>query len=102
MNHKPWNIRLVEALSNPPKKLYHVAHVDKLEKYENAGQIYPPVRGFDTLEGAKEHAKSFRHIILEIEVDIVQALPDYHNKYGLAWFSPLHIKKWKVLQNGAK
>lgn len=101
MEHIPWPNRVINALSNPPKKLYHATTVGKLEKYENTGLIYPPVRGFDTLEGVQEWARlvNSRTIILEFEVDVVQALPDHHNKYGLAWWSPKLVTEWKVIEN---
>lgn len=53
---KPWPERVVSALANPPTVLYHATTPRKLLRYEQTGAILPPVRGFDTLDGAKESA----------------------------------------------
>lgn len=97
---KPWPDRVVAALQGPtPTVLYHATTPRKLERYKQSGGIHPPVRGFDTFEGAQEWARlvSGRTILMRIEVEHAQALPDHHNSLGLAWWSPVKCLKFEVL-----
>lgn len=92
----PWPERVVSALANPPTVLYHATTSRKLTRYEQTGAILPPVRGFDTLAGAKEWARltNGRVVILRLKVHHAQALPDHHNAHGLAWWSPVACDSW--------
>lgn len=71
-----------------------------MARYEQTGAILPPVRGFDTLAAVEEWARltNGRSIILRIEVESAQALPDHHNEHGLAWWTPVKVEKWSRLK----
>ena len=93
--------RVTEALSGPaPRTLYHATTPRKLARYKSTGAILPPVRGFDTLDAAQEWAQltNGRSILLCIEVEHAQALPDHHNAHGLAWWSPVACKEWEEVK----
>ena len=96
----PWNERVLVALEDPPKVLYHATTLRKLARYEQTGAILPPVRGFDALAAAEEWARltQGRSIILRIEVEHSQALPDHHNSIGLAWWTPVKVEKWSRMK----
>ena len=95
-----WHRRVVDALSTPPTVLYHATTPRKLARYVATGAILPPVRGFDTLEGVQEWARltNGRTVILKFEVQHTQALPDHHNVYGLAWWTPVAVHSWTLIQ----
>ena len=97
----PWHHRVVDALSTPPTTLYHATTPRKLARYVATGAILPPVRGFDTLEGVREWARltDGRTVILKLEVEHAQALPDHHNAFGLAWWTPVEVSRWTVVQD---
>lgn len=96
----PWHERVTAALTNPPTVLYHATTPRKMARYEQTGAILPPVRGFDTLAAVEEWARltNGRTIILRLEVEMTQALPDHHNEYGLAWWTPVKVGKWSRLK----
>ena len=96
----PWHERVTSALVNPPRVLYHATTPRKMARYEQTRAILPPVRGFDTLAAAEEWARltQGRSIILRIEVEHAQALPDHHNSIGLAWWTPVKVGKWSRLK----
>ena len=95
----PWHRRVVDALPTPPTTLYHATTPRKLARYVATGAILPPVCGFDTLEGVQEWARHGRTVILKLEVEHAQALPDHHNAYGLAWWTPVAVSRWTVVQD---
>lgn len=96
----PWHERVTAALTDPPSVLYHATTPRKMARYEQTGAILPPVRGFDTLAAVEEWARltQGRSIILRIGVEHAQALPDHHNEYGLAWWTPVKVEKWSRLK----
>lgn len=96
----PWHRRVVDALPTPPTTLYHATTPRKLARYVATGAILPPVRGFDTLAGVQEWARltDGRTVILKLEVEHTQALPDHHNAFGLAWWTPVEVSRWTVVQ----
>ena len=97
----PWHRRVVDALPTPPTTLYHATTPRKLARYVATGAILPPVRGFDTLAGVQEWARltNGRTVILKLEVEHAQALPDHHNAYGLAWWTPVAVGRWTMVQD---
>lgn len=98
----PWHRRIVDALSTPPTTLYHATTPRKLARYVATGAILAPVQGFDTLKGVQEWARlvNGRTVILKFDVVHAQALPDHHNTYGLAWWTPVAVSRWTVVQPG--
>lgn len=96
----PWHRRVVDTLPTPPTTLYHATTPRKLARYVATGAILPPVRGFDTLAGVQEWARltNGRTVILKLEVEQAQALPDHHNAFGLAWWTPVAVSCWTMVQ----
>lgn len=67
--------------------LYHATTPKKAKLYRESGQIYKPVRGFTTLQGAMAWAmKVGRTVIYEVNGDPAYKLPDHHNAFGDAWW----------------
>lgn len=78
-------------------KLYHCTTPKKAEKYKITGCIWRPVRGWNTIEAARNWArKTLRSIIYEIEVDpdprVTHPLPDHKNKFGRAYWTDDNVK----------
>lgn len=71
-----------------PILLYHCTTPKKFERYTSSKCILPPIRGFNTLEGAIAWGlKVRRSIIIAIPCDTkVYKLPDHHNKFGIAYW----------------
>jgi hypothetical protein len=87
------------AASRPiPPVLYHATTPRKLARYEQTGAILPPVRGFDTVEAARQWAdEKQRSVVLRIEPKNPQLLPDHHRLFvGAAWWSGHDVKKWEI------
>lgn len=82
--------RIADAIEKgPPAVLWHACRPAQLQRYKATGGILPPVRGFDTPEGAHIWGATVgRSIVLEVDVELTQALPDHHHQMGLAWWSP--------------
>lgn len=94
----PWPDRVIAALASKPARLYHATTPKKLRRYDASHGVLPPVRGFDTIEAARQWArKTHRTIILELKVmpELVQALPDHHEPTGLAWWTPEKVSDWR-------
>jgi len=75
----------------PPGNLYHAATEHQARQYTEAGRILAPVRGFDTDRAAMVWAmQTGRQVILEIDTEglNVAMMPDHHNEYGAAWWTP--------------
>lgn len=80
-----------------PTTLYHATTESKARKYRETGRIIAPVRGFDSEHAALAWAvKTGRRVILAISVDAerVHLLPDHHNRYGNAWWTPDDVYVW--------
>lgn len=78
-----------------PTKLYHATTTKKAKAYRDTGYIRSPVRGFTTEQAAMAWAmKVGRQVILEINVTNPYKLPDYHNKYGQAWWNDGNVTDW--------
>lgn len=71
-----------------PTLLYHATTPKKFEKYQTSKCIIPPIRVFNTIEGAiawSLHAR--RSIIIAIPCNKkVYKLPDHHNRFGIAYW----------------
>lgn len=83
-----------------PEKLFHVTTRKKLDHYKGSKRILCPVRGFTTLEAAKEWANhTGRNIILELPVndERLHKLPDHHNQHGQAWWLDEDVLEWKCV-----
>lgn len=73
-------------------KLYHVTTEKKARAYHSSGQIFKPVRGFTTLQGAMAWGmKVGRTVIYEVQGEPAYKLPDHHNRYGEAWWIDANI-----------
>lgn len=83
--------------------LYHVTTTKLARRYRETGYIKPPVRGFDTLQGAMAGAiKVGRPVIYKLDVRELDTykLPDHHNKFGTAYWADgkVHIFKHVPLE----
>ncbi len=77
--------------------LYHVTTPRKLTRYQHTGCILAPVRGFNTVEAAREWARlTGRTVILTAVGSDCHKLPDHHNQYGTAWWCDSDIHGWDV------
>ena len=79
---------------HPPAKLYHAATTQQTRQYTETGHILAPVRGFDTDRAAMVWAmQTGRQIILEIDAQNIDVamMPDHHNHYGAAWWTPDNV-----------
>ena len=88
-----------------PSTLYHVTTEKKAGLYRTSGRIIAPVRGFDSEVAALAWAvKTGRRVVLAIQVDAeeVHLLPDHHNRYGSAWWTPSDVTVWKGHFNADK
>jgi hypothetical protein len=96
----PWHDRVCAALASPPTELWHATTPKKLARYEKTGAILPPVRGFDSLAAAAEWARlAKRSVLLRFQVPgPVQALPDHHQREGLAWWTPVAVTEWLAVE----
>lgn len=96
----PWNERVLAALASPPTELWHATTPKKLARYQSTGAILPPVRGFDSLAAAAEWARlTGRTVLLRLQVPgPVQALPDHHQREGLAWWTPVAVTEWLAIE----
>jgi hypothetical protein len=80
------------------KTLWHATTPKKLARYHASGRILLPVRGFDSLDAAKEWARKVgRSIVLRFEGRDVHKLPDHHvSGYGLAWWEDADVETWTI------
>ena len=83
----PWPERVANAPM--PTRLYHCTTPRKLAQYHATGRILPPIRGFDTMDAAKEWGRiRKRSLIVEVTPSSpVYPLPDHHQSEGLAWWT---------------
>lgn len=79
--------------------LFHVTTPKKVERYEASGRIILPVRGWSTIEAAREWMrKTGRSIVLRIEGERVHKLPDHRSSFGEAWWIEQDVKQWEAVQ----
>ena len=96
---EPWPQRVQTALDNPPRVLWHATTPKKVKRYTSTGAILPPVRGFDTEMAARSGARGCgRTVVLRLEVQNAQALPDHHQPSGLAWWTPYPVAQWEEVR----
>lgn len=100
---QPWPDRIIAAIGNQPRVLFHATTPKKFARYQTSRAILPPVRGFDTPMAAAEWGSDkHRTILVRLEVNptLVQILPDHHRDSGLAFWTPERVEHFTVFIAG--